>query len=192
MLVSQEAAASSLMNEFASLAGKQQVQVIRPDSEGGKGSAVECDSTTLVAGDIVEIKFGDKTPATIIMDTAAPLPSSDTNSTAGPRRQANLDILFWEESEGEEEVEEAAPSDSDDDDDETGPHWKRADTNSEFSGDEQQQLHLKSDADDCAKLFYSRPMEEGDVYEITVSGIVTVGFVGFDAAAACSGRRRDS
>merc|ERR1711871_918640 len=52
------------MNEFASLAGQQKVMVYRRGADG-VGVAVEEDSTLLVAGDVVDIKFGDKTPADI-------------------------------------------------------------------------------------------------------------------------------
>ena len=79
---SQEAAASSLMNKFAALAGKQQARVIRPGPDG-IGIPEEVDSTKLVAGDIIELQFGDKTPAdvSLIESSGIRLPTAETVPT---------------------------------------------------------------------------------------------------------------
>merc|ERR1711871_1807864 len=78
----QEAAASSLMAEFANLATVQKVDVRRREGEGFKVENI--DSTELVAGDMVALKFGMKTPADIRLVNSTNIKVDNSSLTGEP------------------------------------------------------------------------------------------------------------
>ena len=71
------------MNEFSALAGKQQARVIRPGPDG-IGIPEEVDSTKLVAGDIIEVQFVDKTPADVSLIESSGIKVDNSSLTGEP------------------------------------------------------------------------------------------------------------